>query len=71
MGGAGVIMVSADEEAVVEGVPEREGETISGNVGLTAGAVGIISGRGPETVGVCGGKGVVEEELDACAQEAA
>ena len=70
VGIAGVVVVMAMEEAMVEGVPKREGQPISGDVGSTAGTVGVVPGGRAEAVGVGGGKRVVEEKLHARAEEA-
>ena len=67
---AGLVMVMTVEQAVVKGVAEREGHTILSNVCATTGTVGVVTSSGSEAVGVCGSKGVVEEELQARAKEA-
>ena len=70
MGVTGFVTIVTLEEAVVKGVPEREGESIPGDVSPTARAVGVVSSCRSEAVRVGGSEGVVKEELDARAQEA-
>ena len=69
VGVTGLIVVVAEEEAVVKGVPEGKGQTGPGDVRTTARAVSVIACRRAEAIGVGGGEHVVEEELHARAQE--
>ena len=68
VGITGVVTIVTLEKAVVKGVAEREGHPITRDVGSTAWAVGVVTCRGSEAIRVGGGEGVVEEELQACAQ---
>ena len=64
VGVTGFVMVVTVEEAVVKGVTKREGHPITCDVCATARAVGVVTGRGSEAVGVGGSECVVEEELE-------
>ena len=71
VGITGTVTIVALEEAVVKGVAEGEGQSVTCDIRVAAWAVSIITGRGTEAVGVRGCECMVEQELHACAEEAA
>ena len=67
----GVVTIVTLKEAVVNGVAEGEGQSVTGDVRAAAGAVGVVPSRWSEAIGVGGCEGVIKEELHARAEEAA
>ena len=64
------VSVMAVKEAVVKGVAEGKGPSVPRDIGMTAGAVSVVTGGGSEAVRVSCGEGVVEEKLHTRAEKA-